>query len=141
MYKLILIIRITIIYVYIIIIKFTRVIDIAKPIKKLIWSIMYMAKKVIQEKRLIFKMIKMDNFLIWSKNEKRLGFTNKSRWAKEGRSVSDKIKLEKRANVFVQARGVKSFPEEPIKVNMGKKEIIVVSMAVKMAPLTSDVAS
>jgi hypothetical protein len=73
-------------------------------------------------------------------NQLPFGFLLRIIWANGGRIASVMTKDEMRANVFVNARGLKSLPSAPSKVNTGKKLMTVVEMAVNMALLTSDAA-
>ena len=66
------------------------------------------------------------------------GFLLRITCANGGRIASVMTTDEMRANVFVNARGLKSLPSAPSKVNTGKKLMTVVEMAVKIAPLTSE---
>ena len=69
------------------------------------------------------------------------GFLFLNKYAANGGMINNATIIDAaRANVFVNARGLNSFPSAPIMVKTGIKLIMVVKTAVRIAPETSDVA-
>jgi len=63
-----------------------------------------------------------------------------SRWAPAGMMVRATMTDAMRANVFVNASGLKRLPKSPVKKNTGRKPTMVVATAVSTALPTSVVA-